>query len=179
AEDLDAGGLVAFELDLIERREGVDEGNTTAGDDAFFDGGAGRAEGVFDAVLLVLELDFGGGADLDDGDATGELAKALLRLLAVPVALRIFEDGADLGDTCVQFLLLALALDDRGLFLGGSDAAGAAEVGDFDALEGAADLFGDDGGAGQHGEVAEVVLLAVAEARGLHGEDVDGAAQLV
>ena len=33
--------------------------------------------------------------------------------------------------------------------------------------------------AGEDREVAEVVLLAVAEARGLHGEDVDGAAELV
>src|SRR5690606_22680026 len=121
-----------------------------------------------DAVLLLLQLHFGGGADLDDGDATGQLAEALLGLFAVPVALGFVQDGADLGDAGIDVLLLALAFDDGRLFLGRHDAAGAAEVGDFDAIERAADLLGDDGAAGQDGNVAEVVLLAVAEAGGLH-----------
>ena len=70
---------------LVERGLGVDEGHTTAGDDALFDGGAGGAQGVLNAVLALLQLDFGGGADLDDGDGAGELAEALLQLLTVPV----------------------------------------------------------------------------------------------
>src|SRR6185437_8765631 len=179
AKDASPGGLIAFELDLVERGEGIDEGNTAAGDDAFFDGSAGGAEGVFDAVLLFLELDFGGGADLDDGDGASELAETLLGLFLVPIALGFFKHRANLGRAGVDVLFLALAFDDGGLFLGGSDAAGTAEVDHFDALKRAANLFGDDGGAGEDGEVAEVVLLAVAEAWRLHSEDVDGAAQLV
>src|SRR5690606_11530258 len=152
AEDVHAGGLVAFELHVIERRDDVQEGDTTAGHDALFDGRAGRAEGVLDAVLLLLELDFGGGADLDDGDGAGELAAALLGLLAVPVALGLIEDGADLGDAGVDVFLAALALDDGGLFLGGDNAAGLAKVADIDAIEGAADFLADDGTAGEHGD---------------------------
>src|SRR5438093_1576625 len=40
---------------------------------------AGRGERVLDAVLLFLELHLGGRADLDDGDAAGELRETLLR----------------------------------------------------------------------------------------------------
>ena len=40
---------------------------------------------VLDAVLLLLQLDLGGRADLDQRHAAGQLRQALLELLAVPV----------------------------------------------------------------------------------------------
>ena len=73
---------VAFELELVERRDRLQERRAAAGDEAFLDGRTGRREGILDAVLLLLELDLGGRADLDHGDATGQLGKALLELLA-------------------------------------------------------------------------------------------------
>ena len=48
-----------------------------------------------------------------------------------------------------------------------------------DGVELAPDLFADDGAAGQHRDVAEHLLAAVAEARRLDGEDLDGALELV
>ena len=59
------------------------------------------------------------------------------------------------------------------------DAAGAAEVLERDAVELAADLLGDDLATGEDGDVAQHFLAAIAEARGLDGEDVERAAQLV
>ncbi len=59
------------------------------------------------------------------------------------------------------------------------DAAGAAEVLHRGAVEPAADLLGDDLAAGQDGDVAQHLLAAVAEARGLDGQHVERAAQLV
>ena len=47
------------------------------------------------------------------------------------------------------------------------------------AVELAADLLGDDLATGQDGDVAQHLLAAVAEARRLDGEDVEGAAELV
>ena len=77
------------ELELLERGlAGLDEGDATTGDDALLDGGLRVADGVLDAVLALLELDLGGRARLDDGDAAGELGEALLELLAVVVASR-------------------------------------------------------------------------------------------
>src|SRR5699024_11853098 len=75
---------------------GVDQSRSTTGDDALFDGGTSSGHGVFDAVLALLELHLGGGADLDDGDTAGELGQALLQLLAIPVGVGVLDFGADL-----------------------------------------------------------------------------------
>ena len=85
----------------------------------------------------------------------------------------------DLGDAGLDVLVGAVAFDDRRLVLGDDDAAGAAEVFELSGVELAAELFADDGAAGEGGDVAEVLLAAVAEAGGLDGDDVDRAAQLV
>ena len=50
---------------------------------------------------------------------------------------------------------------------------------EFDALELDAEVFGDALAAGEDGDVFHHGLAAVAEARGLHGADVERAAQLV
>src|SRR5262249_15172120 len=179
AEDGNAGALVTFESEAVERGHCVDQGHTTTGQNAFLDGGAGGAKRVFDAVLLFLELNFRRGADLDDGDATGQLAKALLELLTVPVGRGGLESGLDLSDAGVDVALDAAAFDDRRLFLGNDGAAGPAEVLDLHGVELAAQLLADHGATGESREVTEVVLAAVAEARRLDGNNVDGATELV
>src|SRR5205814_79291 len=113
----------------------VDQRHAAAGDDALFDRRAGRRQGVFDAVLLLLQLDFRSGADLDDGDAPGELPEALLELLAVPVGRGRLERRLDLADARLDRFGGAAALDDRRVLLGDNDAAGAAEVFDLDGVE--------------------------------------------
>ena len=130
-------------------------------------------------MLALLELDLGGRADLDHGDGVGELAQPLLRLLAVPVALGLLVDVADLVDALVDGDGLAAALDDRAGFLAGDETARAAEVGDVGRLQLAAELLADHRAAGQRRDVAQVVLLAVAEAGRLDGDHVHRAAQLV
>ena len=175
----DAGALVAFEVGLSDGVLGVHQGDTTTRDDALFDCGAGCAEGVLDAVLALLELDFGCGADLDDGDGAGELAEALLKLLAVPVGGRVLERGLDLGDAAVDVLTGTVAFDDGRLVLLDDDAAGAAQVLNLNGVEAATQVVGDYLAAGEGSDVAEVLLAAVAEARGLDADDVHRAAQLV
>ena len=59
---------------------GTQQRDAAAGHDAFLDGGTGGVQRVFDAGLLLLHLDFGGGTDLDDGHAAGQLGHALLQL---------------------------------------------------------------------------------------------------
>jgi hypothetical protein len=83
---------------------------------------------VLDAGLLLLHLDLGGRADLDDGDAAGELGEALLELLAVVVGGGLLDLGADLLDAALDVGLLAGAVDDRGVVLVDRDLLGAAEV---------------------------------------------------
>ena len=75
-------------------------------------------QGVLDAGLLLLHLGLGGRADLDHGDAAGQLGQPLLELLAVVVGGGLLDLRADLrrcgprSSSC-----LAGALDDRGVVL--------------------------------------------------------------
>ena len=73
-DDIDANLLLGVvDLDSIERRRSVHEGDAAASDNALLDSSAGCLQGVLDAVLDLLELGLGSSADLDDGNATGEL----------------------------------------------------------------------------------------------------------
>ena len=82
ADDIDAAGLVVVDaLEALERLGRVEQRGAAAGDDAFLDRGAGRVERVVDAVLALLDLDLGRAADLDHGNAAGELGETLLELL--------------------------------------------------------------------------------------------------
>ena len=176
-----AGGLVALELldDVGDRGPGPEQGGAAAGDDALLDGGPGGRDGVLDAVLLLLELDLGGRADLDDGDAAGELGQPLLQLLAVPVGVGVLDLALDLGDAALDVVLGAGALDDGGLVLGDDHLAGLTEQVERGAVELEADLLGDDLAAGEGGHVLQHRLAALAEAGGLDGDRVERAADLV
>ena len=158
---------------------GAEQGAAAADDDALFDGRAGGGERVFELGLLFLELDLGRGADLDHGHTAGQLGHAFLQLLAVEVRRRDVDLGLDFLDPVLDRLVRAGALDDGGVVLGGDHAPGAAEVGDLGLLERAAEFFGDQGAAGEDGDVFELGLAALAEAGGLDGEHVDRAAHLV
>src|SRR6185503_4193579 len=178
-EDVHAGLLVAGGLDRVERLDRVEKRDLTAGDHALLDAGAGGRERVLDAVLLLLELHLGGRADLDDGDAAGELRETLLELLLVEVAGGLFDLCLDLFHAGHDLFLRAVALDERRLVLVGRDTTRATEVLDRRRVELAARLFGDDVAAGEDRDVLEHGLAAVAEARRLHAEDVQRAAELV
>ena len=60
-------------------------------------------------MLDLLELGLGGSADLDDGNATGELGQTLLELLAVEVRGGVLHLALDLSNTGVDGLLGASA----------------------------------------------------------------------
>src|SRR5699024_9263098 len=143
-DDVRAGELLALERQTGDRGLRLDQGHAAAGDDALLDGRLGVTHGVLDAVLALLELDLGGRARPDDGDAAGELGEALLELLAVVVRVGVLDLGADLADPALDLALIARALDDRGLVLGHGDLAGLAQHGDVGGLEREADLLGDD-----------------------------------
>ena len=101
--------------------------HATAGHDALFDRRLGRGDRVFDAVLLLLELDLGGGADLEHGHAAAQLGETLLQLLAVVVGVGVVDLGLDLVDATLDVVGVTGAFDDRGLVLGDDDLAGVAQ----------------------------------------------------
>ena len=164
---------------LVDSGAGPDQGGAAAGDDAFFDGRTGRRQRVFDAVLLLLELHLGGRADLDDGDAAGQLGQPLLELLAIPVGVGVVDLALDLGDAALHLVLGAGAFDDGGVVLGDDDLAGPAEQVEGGVVELEPDLFGDDLAAGEDGHVGQHRLAALTEAGGLDRDRVERATDLV
>src|SRR5256885_17655 len=74
---------VILGLHAVDSAEAAQQRYATARNDAFFDGRASCVQRVFDTSFLFLHLGLGCSADIDDGDATGELGQALLQFLAV------------------------------------------------------------------------------------------------
>ena len=110
-------------------------------------------------------------ADLDHGDAAGELGQPLLQLLAVVVGGGVLDLLPDLGDARLDVGLLAGAVDDGRVVLGDDHLLGAAEHVERDVLELDAEILGDHLAAGEHGDVLQHGLAAVAEAGRLDGGD--------
>src|SRR5450759_1133487 len=180
ADDIDTNlGVGIGQLELVQNGLAVEEGCAATGDHAFLDAGPHGGQSVLDAVLLLLELDLGGRAHLDDGNAAGELGEALLELLAVVIGGGVLDLDSDLRNSSLHGLRRTGAVNDCSVVLGRDDAAGLAEVLNRDGVELAADLLADHGAAGQNGDVAQHLLAAIAKARGLDGQDLNGAAELV
>src|SRR5215217_4647129 len=180
-DDPGAGALVAVEgIDQVGHGLlRVQEGHATAGNDALFQGGPGRGERVLDAVLLLLELRLGRGADLDDGHAAGQLREPLLQLLAVEVRVGGLDLGADLVDPARDPLGLPSTVDDGGLVLGDDNLAGPTKLVELGVLELESELLGDDLATSKDGNVLEHPLAPVTEARRLDRGSVERATQLV
>ena len=132
------------ERELVHGGRSAQHREAAAGDDALFDSRARRRKRVLYAVLLFLELHFRRRADLDDRHAAGQLRQPLLQLLAVEVRSRLFDLRLDLVDAAGDGALGAGAVNERRLFLGGDDAAGASEVGHFHRIQLAPHFFADD-----------------------------------
>jgi hypothetical protein len=180
ADDVRTGRFVAGQVQVGECLETrLDQRNATTGDDAFFNSSLGVADSVLNAVLAFLELNFSCGTGLDDCNAAGQLGQALLQLLAVVVGVGVFDLGADLGNAAGDLVGVACTLDDGGLVLGDNNLACLAQELQAGGFELEANLFGDDLAARQNSNVGKLSLAAVAEARGLDGNGLEGAADLV
>ena len=118
AHDGDALGLVFVVAgQVLQRLGGIEQGGAAARNDAFLDRGLGGVQRVVDAVLALLDLDFGRAADADHRNAAGELRQAFLQLFLVVVGGGLFDLRLDLGDAGLDVGLLAGAVDDGGVVL--------------------------------------------------------------
>ncbi len=136
-------------------------------------------QGIVHAVLLLLHLDFGRGAHIDDGDTAGELSETLLELLAVIVGLGGFNLLADLVGAFLDGGLVAGTAHDDGVLLGDGHLLGLAQHLDIGIRQREAALLADHHAAREGRDVLEHFLAAVTEARRLDGGDFQGAAQAV
>ena len=179
--DASTSGLITLKVadELDDCGASPNQSGSSAGDNALIDGCTSCAQGILDAVLLLLEFHLGGCTDLDDGHAASKLGKALLELLAVPVGVSVLDLSLDLGDPAGNGLRGARSLDDRGGVLGHDDPTGRTQQVERGGLKLEADLLGDDLGASQDGHVLQHGLAALTEARSLDGHRVEGATDLV
>src|SRR5262249_17084302 len=157
-------GLVIVELELLDGRDGAQQSRAAARNNAFLDGRTRGVHGVLDASLLLLQLSLGSRANLDDGDASNELRKALLKFFLVIVGSSVFDLLADLLNAAFDFGWLASPFDDGGIVLVDGDLLGAAKVFDLHVFELDAEILGDGLAAGQGGYIFQHGLATVAEA---------------
>src|SRR2546421_8437226 len=180
AHDLDAGLLVVvLGAQPLEMLGGTQQGDAAARHDAFLNRRTGRMHRVINAVLALLDLDFGRAADADHRDAACELGQTLLQLLAVVVRRGFVDLRLDLLNAGFDVGLLAGAVDDRGVLLVDDHLLGAAEHREVDVLELDAEVFRDRLAAGQDRDVLQHGLAAIAEAGRLDGCDLQAATQTV
>src|SRR5262249_4745668 len=101
------------------------------------------------------------------------------QLFLVVVAGGFVQLALDQAGAGLDFVALAGALDERGVFLVDLGLLAAAKVAELDALELDAQVLEDGLAPGQYGDVLEHGLAAVAVAGGLDGAALEGAADLV
>src|SRR5688500_15186207 len=179
-QDTNADRLVFVRtFELLEGLQRADQRNAAARDHAFFNGGTGRVQRVFDAGLLLFHFDLGGSADLDHGNTAGELRNTLLELLFVVVRRGFFSLLTDRLDARLDVRGLAGAVDDRGVFLLDDDLLGIAEIVQRGLLELQTDFIGDDRAAREDRDVLQHGLATIAEARRLHGGDLQDSTDVV
>ena len=90
-DDLGAELLVAFELELLDDLLAAQQGHAAAGDDAFFQRRLRRRLWRLRTAPCAPSFRFGRGADVDLRHAAGQLGQPLLQLLAVVVAVGVFD----------------------------------------------------------------------------------------
>src|SRR5438552_4162950 len=179
-DNVDTDALVIIgALDGFNGRDASQQCHATTGDDAFFDGRAGRMEGILDAGLALLHFGFSRGADVDDSHTTGELGQAFLELLAVVVGRGLFDLAADLIHAALDFGALAVAFDEGRVLFVHDDALDAAKVFQVEALELDAEVFADKLAAGEDGDVLTHGLTAITEARSLDSANVQRATKFI
>src|SRR5438270_2062794 len=158
---------------------GAQQGDAAARYDAFFNSRTGRMHRVINAILALLDLNLGRAADADHRDAARELGQTLLQLLTVVVRGGFLDLRLDLVGPGFDVGLLAGAVDDGGVLLVDHHLLGAAEHLQRDVLELDAEIFRDRLTTGQDRDVLQHGFAAIAEARSLHGSNLQATTQTV
>ena len=116
---------------------------------------------------------------MDHGHAAHQLGQAFLQLFAVVIGGGFFHLGADLLHAGLDFVGLAGAVNDGGVFLLDHHALGGTQVVEGHVFQLGAGVVRSHLAVGQDGDILQHGLAAVTEAGGLDGHDLQGATQLI
>mmetsp|Transcript_18765 Transcript_18765/g.33765 ORF Transcript_18765/g.33765 Transcript_18765/m.33765 type:complete len:272 (-) Transcript_18765:756-1571(-) len=138
-----------------------------------------RVQSIFVPQLLILEFGLCRSSHLDPGNPSAQRGHALLALVPVEVRVGLLSLSSDLCDPRLHRLVLLPVRDDGSKLLSDDYPIARAEHFGRDGIEGDPHLLGDVGGAGGDGNVLEVGLASLSEARGANGHDVEHTAHFV
>ena len=130
-------------------------------------------------MLLFFELHFGCCTDLDNRNTTSKFGEALLELLAIPIAVGIFDFGLDLVDATTDFGLVTVTINDGGVVFVDDDALGTTQQVEAGVLQLQADFFADDLATSENCHVLQHRLATIAEAWRLDSRGIERATNLV
>src|ERR1700723_3702851 len=180
ADDINTNALiVVIRLQLREDKRSARQSDAAPRNNTFFNGCTGCVKSVFNAILAFFHFNLRTTTDADDRDTTCELGETFLEFLAVVVGGGFLDLRADLADAAGDVGLVASAFDDCGVLLLDDDLLRLAKHGNGNGLEFDAEIFGNHLTAGQDRYVLQRCLTTVAEARGLHGGNLQAATQFV
>src|SRR5262249_15424341 len=171
--------VLVFALQLVQGPAGTQQSDTTPGENALLNRGAGRMHGVVNAILALFHLDLGGAPDPDHCNAARELRQPFLQLLTIVVGSGFLDLRLDLSYTSLNIVLLAGTTHDRGVFLLDGHLLGTAKHIDRHVLKLGTEISRDHGAASQDRDILQHRLASVAEARRLHGHNLEPAPKLV
>ena len=166
-------------MNLLQGGTGAQQGDTAAGNHAFFNGGTGGVQRVVHAVFFLFHFHFGGRTHFNHCHAAGQFGHALLQFFFVVVAGGYFDLFADFAHTCLNSGFVAVSVNNGGVFFGDFNAFGLTQVFQSCLFQSQAHFFGNHGAAGQDGDVLQHGFAAVAEARCFHGHGFQNAADAV
>ena len=178
--DLDTCLLVlvgAFQV--FQSLLGTDVHHAAARNDTFFDCRTRCAQSVVHTVFLLFHLHLAGCTYVQLCYAACQFGKTLLQLLFVIGGLGRCYLCFDLCHTGCDGVFVACAVDDGGVVFVHGDGLSGAEHLDGCLLKLDAFLLADDGAAGEDSDVFQHLFAAVAEARSLHGADLQLCTQTV
>src|SRR6266571_1891839 len=128
-------------MQAIQGFDSIQQGHATAGYHTLFDACASSGKRILNTRLAVFQFNLGASADLDERYAAGQLRQALLELLTIIVAGRLFDLRLDLAGWGLGFLRLHPAPEKWSYHPVGGDEAGRSEVGKRRVVKPAAHLF--------------------------------------
>ena len=166
-DDLDADVLVASQASASRGLDASQQRDAAAGHNPFFNRGprgARRASSM--QVFALLHLGFGGGPDVDLGDAAGQLGQPLLQLFAIVFAVGRLRFRCGSARPGPRSRPSAGAFDDRRVLGVDADLLGRAQVGQLDVFQLDAQILEDRLAAGEDGDVLQHRLAAIAVAGG-------------
>mmetsp|Transcript_36312 Transcript_36312/g.84476 ORF Transcript_36312/g.84476 Transcript_36312/m.84476 type:complete len:304 (+) Transcript_36312:440-1351(+) len=180
-DDVLADPLVeVLRLHRVQALAGIKECAAPARHDALLNSGLCGVQSIVEPVFDLLHFHFGRAAHFDDGDASRQLRKALLELVAFVLRGGALHSSLNLLAPGQDVVLLACAVQDHGVVLCDRDSlCGAQDAGLKVLVELPASVFADQLSAAEHRNVLHHGLAVVTEAWRLHRCHLKASPQLV